>query len=256
MNHQTQQFYADIAADYHRIFADWHETIKRQADILDSLIRAQVSGDALTLLDCSCGIGTQALGLAARGFVVHATDLSPEAVERGQREAAALDISLTWGVADMRSLDTEVEGDFDVVLSCDNSWAHLLDDAAVAAAARAMTAKTRPGGLVLISIRDYDALAEARPASNGPHFFDDSQGKRIFFQVWDWSPDGERYTLHHYITYAQGDRWQVTHSATTLRALKRAAIESALRGAELIDLRWHLPAETGYHQPIITARKG
>ncbi|HSD81583.1 MAG TPA: methyltransferase domain-containing protein [Solirubrobacteraceae bacterium] len=41
------------------------------------------------MLDASCGIGTQAIGLARAGFTVTATDISPVSVERCAREAAA-----------------------------------------------------------------------------------------------------------------------------------------------------------------------
>lgn len=41
------------------------------------------------MLDASCGIGTQAIGLARAGFTVTATDISLVSVERCAREAAA-----------------------------------------------------------------------------------------------------------------------------------------------------------------------
>ena len=49
-------------------------------------------------LDVSCGVGTQAIGLACKGFHVIASDLSERAIERTRREASArnLDISFSW----------------------------------------------------------------------------------------------------------------------------------------------------------------
>ena len=64
------------------------------------------------MLDCSCGIGTQAIGLALRGHDVLATDLSPGAVERAAREAAAMGTHLAIGVADFTRLAEQVEGTF------------------------------------------------------------------------------------------------------------------------------------------------
>ena len=109
-------FYADIAEDYHLIHADWEASLKRQAVGLDDLIRGQIGLGPYRLLDCSCGIGTQALGLAARGHRVHATDISAPEVARAEREAEARGLTLTFGVADMRELAAQVEGEFDVVL--------------------------------------------------------------------------------------------------------------------------------------------
>jgi 2-polyprenyl-3-methyl-5-hydroxy-6-metoxy-1,4-benzoquinol methylase len=76
------------------------------------------------VLDCACGIGTQALGLAREGYRVHATDLSGAAVRRAETEARARGIQATFGVADMRSLPEAVGGGFDVVVSADNALRH------------------------------------------------------------------------------------------------------------------------------------
>jgi 2-polyprenyl-3-methyl-5-hydroxy-6-metoxy-1,4-benzoquinol methylase len=62
----------------------------RQGDALTSLIGSELgqlpAGD-VRVLDVACGIGTQSLPLAARGFRVVARDLSPAAVSRLQQEA-------------------------------------------------------------------------------------------------------------------------------------------------------------------------
>jgi glycine/sarcosine N-methyltransferase len=80
--------YEELAGDYHLIFADWQAAVRWQGETLDRLIRAYADGPPLTVLDCSCGIGTQAIGLAQRGYQMHATDLSPAAIERAEREAS------------------------------------------------------------------------------------------------------------------------------------------------------------------------
>ena len=102
------QFYQSLASDYHLIFAEWQESVRWQGEMLDEIIRASLGRQPASLLDCTCGIGTQAIGLALRGYTVHATDLSRAAVERARREAASLGASLTFGVADLRTLATAV----------------------------------------------------------------------------------------------------------------------------------------------------
>ena len=77
----TQRFYDDLADDYHLIFRDWEKAVDRQGQVLDELIRARCPR-ARTLLDCACGIGTQSFGLAARGWRVTGSDLSPGAIGR------------------------------------------------------------------------------------------------------------------------------------------------------------------------------
>ncbi|WP_246183530.1 class I SAM-dependent methyltransferase [Paenibacillus methanolicus] len=74
------------------------------------------------------GIGTQAIGLANRGFNVTGTDLSSASIERATKEAEAFGVKIHFGVADFRALDEDVSGLYDVVLSADNAIPHLLTD--------------------------------------------------------------------------------------------------------------------------------
>jgi glycine/sarcosine N-methyltransferase len=79
---------------------------------------------ASTVLDCACGIGTQAIGLARRGRTVHATDLSPAAIARAARDAESFGAALTFAVADFCSFETTMRDTFDMVRCCDNTLAH------------------------------------------------------------------------------------------------------------------------------------
>lgn len=97
-------FYDDLTEDYHLLFADWEESMRRQAAALDRVIQATLGPTRHSVLDGACGIGTQAVGLALLGYRVHATDLSSTAVARAEREAAARGASLSCGVADLRTL--------------------------------------------------------------------------------------------------------------------------------------------------------
>ena len=113
-------FYDALAADYHRIYPDWNASIQRQANALDGIIRATgVSGRSV--LDVSCGIGTQSLGLAALGYTVTASDLSPQAVARARSEAEQRHLKIDFSVADMRAVWDHHRRTFDIVLAADNS---------------------------------------------------------------------------------------------------------------------------------------
>ena len=148
-------FYDGLASDYHLVYGDrWDEAVERQGAALDRLIRHARPG-ATDILDCSCGIGTQAIGLARRGYRVSGTDLSQRSVERARLEAARLGAEIAFGVADFRDL-AKVAGEFDVVISCDNAVSHLLGDADLSRALREMRSKLRPGGLLVVSTRDFD----------------------------------------------------------------------------------------------------
>jgi len=73
-------FYNRLAPFYHLIYPDWYASIDRQASTLDAIIRERLP-HPITILDIACGIGTQALGLAALGYDVTASDLSSASVD-------------------------------------------------------------------------------------------------------------------------------------------------------------------------------
>jgi glycine/sarcosine N-methyltransferase len=248
-------FYDQLAEDYHLIFADWRSSIARQGEVLDRLLGAALGPGPHSLLDASCGIGTQALGLASLGHRVHATDLSPASVQRAANEASALGVPLTTGVADLRTLDTQVPGTFDAVLSCDNALPHLITDEDLHAATRAVLAKLRPGGVFLATLRDYDKLLEERPQATEPQVIDSPQGRRIVFQVWDWAEDGRTYSLSLFIVRQRGEQWETTQQRTVYRALRRTELDEALWAAGFTHIHWHTPEQSGFYQPVVIARR-
>jgi SAM-dependent methyltransferase len=259
MQDTVLKFYESLADDYHLLFADWKKEVRRQGEVLNTFIRRHLGMGPLTALDCSCGIGTQAIGLALYGYRVHATDASPAAIARARKEAEAFEAALTFEVADVRALNAEVAGKFDVVLSCDNALPHLLTDADLLLAVRQMRTRLRRDGLLLAGIRDYDqAVQDQRqpaPTATPPRVFDDAEGRRIIFQIWDWADDRRTYTLNHFILRQRQDEWQTNLLTTEYRALQREEFSAILRAAGFADICWHLPAESGFYQPLVTARK-
>ena len=192
MSHDPRAFYDDLADDYHLVLADWNHSIAWQSDVLDRLIGAELGDERVSILDCACGIGTQAIGLALRGHRLHATDLSPRSIERARREAARRGASPTFDVADLRTLSTRIEDIFDVVLAFDNALPHLLTESDVQRAATEMANRLRSGGLFLASIRDYDRMLADPPPGEVPRIQDGDAGRRIVFQLWDWAPGRSR----------------------------------------------------------------
>jgi glycine/sarcosine N-methyltransferase len=247
----ARAFYDQLAPDYDALHVDWPQSVRRQGEVLDSLIRSELGDTPQRVLDCACGIGTQAIGLALRGHDVLATDLSPAAVERAGREAVAMGAKLATGVADFTRLPEQVQGTFAVVLACDNSVAHLHDDAELARFAEGARVKLEPGGLAVVSLRDYAPLVAERapghPVRVGPG--------TISFQVWDWDETGRTYELAQFTLRGKGEQWETSCRRTRLRALLRHELCDALSAAALSDVHWRPPEATGYYQPIVTARR-
>lgn len=252
MGDPVTSFYDEMAESQHLIFKDWNWSIEWQAGVFGPLIEREFEGSPLRVLDCACGIGTQALGLARRGHTVVGTDLSPGPIARAQREAAQRRLSIRFEVADMRDLGTLTESGFDVALAADNPLPHLEGESQLAQAARSIASKLKPGGLFVSSIRDYDEILAERPTAMPPAFFLDDGRRRIVHQVWDWADD-RRYIFHQYITRDTGSGWECLHSASTYRALLREELTAVLAGAGFGRIRWLLPSESGFYQPIVLA---
>lgn len=145
--------YDALAPYYDLIYPDWDASMRRQGAALAALIPGTPA--ASRILDVSAGIGTQALALATLGYEVVARDVSEGAVRRLAAEAAARGLPLDTGVADMRRVADTVTGEFDAVVSLDNSVPHLLGDDDILAALEEMRRVLAPSGVVLVSLRDY-----------------------------------------------------------------------------------------------------
>lgn len=251
-----RSFYDELADDYHLMFQNWDVSMEYQASVLFAVIEAGTKRSAGRVLDCSCGIGTQAIGLGRMGGAsMIGTDLSPRAAARAAREAAARGVSLPTAAADMRALPFG-EGVFDVVLSADNSVPHLLTPDALTAGLAEMRRVLRPDGLLVLTVRDYDELRAERPTTTAPQVSEHEAGRAIVFQLWHWHPDGERYDLEHFQLAPTGaDGWDVRVRRATYWALGRAELAEYATAVGLRDVKWIEPVDSGYYQPILTAHR-
>ena len=123
-----EEFYDALAAEYHLLFPDWWAAAQWHGEVIARVLAGRGVRPPATVLDCTCGVGTQALPLAALGYRTTGTDLSRRAVERARREAETRGLPVTLACADVRDVRMAVTGTFVAVVSCDNSLPHLLTD--------------------------------------------------------------------------------------------------------------------------------
>jgi len=243
-------FYDRLSSLYHLIFEDWDESIVRQAGQLAAVIEGRWGAETRSILDVTCGIGTQAIGLAKLGFDVAASDVSEPALARARVEAERHAVKIDFSICDMRAASAHHRRQFDLVISADNSITHLLTDDDLLLALRQIYDCARPGGGCLLTVRDYDR-EERETGIIKPYGVREQDGKRyIIFQVWDFV--GQIYDMSMY--FVEDDRASeqlVTHVMRTrfnavgtdkLLALMR---EAGFTSAERLDGCFYQPVLVG-----------
>lgn len=122
-------------------------------------------------LDIGTGPGTQAVGLAAIGFHVTATDISPTAIEKARARAEDQSIHVNWLADDI--LDTAVTGEFDLIF--DRGCFHVLDPELRDRYVTVVNGLLKPGAYLLLK-----TFSTKQPGAQGPHRFAPADIKKHF----------------------------------------------------------------------------
>ena len=246
--------YDALAPVYHLIHGDWEAGVLRQGEALDALIRAPGPAGAADVLDAACGIGTQSLGLAGRGYRVTGSDLSPAAIARAGAEARQRGLDAAFSVADMRAAFEHHGRAFDVVLACDNSVPHLLTDAEIARAFGQFWRCTRPGGLCLVSVRDYDVMPREGVETQHHGVREEGGVRHVVFQVRDFRRGGGRtYEVALYVVADDGRACRTSVVRTTYYAIGTDRLLELMREAGFERVR---RVDGAYVQPILIGHRG
>ena len=189
------------------------------------------------VLDCACGTGTFAVGLALRGFAVAAGDVSPGMVARTRELAAERGVAVDAAV---RSWEAAApDGAFDAVFCVGNALVHAPGRAARRAALRAMAGAVRPGGPVVVTSRNWEALRERRPRLElGARLV--SRGGRTGVTARSWTiPDAweEEHAMDVAVGIVAGDGSIETHAERlALWPFRRVELREDLTAAGLQDV--------------------
>ncbi|MBQ9980104.1 MAG: class I SAM-dependent methyltransferase [Oscillospiraceae bacterium] len=248
----VQKFYNELAPRYDRLFDHWPSAVKEQGDILDRLFKKSGFDASARILDCACGIGTQAIGLASVGYDVTASDISEGALTEAKKRAAENGVDITFIRADFRALEETFSEQFDVVMAMDNALPHMLTAAELKTAVSSITDRIAPGGMFVASIRDYDALMAHKPPYSPPYIHKTAKGQRVAFQTWDWQ--GEGYKLVQYIIEDE-ENLHLSRFECEYRATLREELTDLLHSKGCSKVEWLFPEETGFYQPVVTAKK-
>jgi len=113
----------DISIAYDNTI-DWDSRLNREMPFLLPLIGKSTNP---RVLDLACGSGRHSVQFAVRGAEVIGVDSSKSMIQAAENHASEQGVSPEFIIADMKSIKTTVEGQFDLIICLGNSLA-LVDD--------------------------------------------------------------------------------------------------------------------------------
>ena len=236
-----------FSADYDR-FVNWKGRLAYELPFIEQQLTA--SG-ARRILDTACGTGMHAIALAQRGYDVTGADLSVGMVEQARENAAAVGCEVQFVVAGFGELAAKlalsracpeprrraegVENGFDALLCLGNSLPHVLTADALHEVLTDFAAVLRPGGLLLIQNRNFDAVMAGRARWMAPHAHREGGREWLFIRFYDFNPNGT--LTFNILTLRRGEsgEWTQQVEATTLRPLLHAELLDAVAAAGFSD---------------------
>ena len=236
--------YEDFSADYDR-FVDWPSRLAMELPFIERQLQAVKEGDhPVRVLDAACGTGMHAIALAQRGHVAAGADLSAAMIERARQNAAVV------GARHRRAPTFEATGfgtlaqifgshSFDALLCLGNSLPHLLNEADLARALADFAATLRPGGLLLIQQRNFDAVLSRKERWMEPNSHREGDSEWLFLRFYDFEPDG-LIAFHVVTLHRQGaEPWRQKEAVTMLRPIPKEELAVALSTAGFSRIKYY-----------------
>ncbi len=147
---------------------DWDKRAAGEGSFFTDLLLA---AGACTVLDVSTGSGFHAVQLTKAGFKVRASDGSQTMVDRARANMALHGLKTPVVCCDWLDLDSLRLGTFDAVLCLGSSLCHVFDEAERLAVLRRFHSLLRPGGLLVVDQRNFQAILEGNFSTSGRYYY-------------------------------------------------------------------------------------
>jgi glycine/sarcosine N-methyltransferase len=217
--------YDALSADYDR-FVDWQG---RLAIELPFIIQNLQAVKARFILDAATGTGMHAIALAQCGFTAAGADLSQGMIAKAVINAKTVGVQVRFETAGFGSF-AQVFGEhsFDGLLCLGNSLPHLLSATELIAALFDFASCLRPGGLLMIQNRNFDAVMSKLDRWMEPQAHSEGDTQWVFQRFYDFEPDGLiTFNMVTLKRIAQGD-WSQSITTSRLRPLLKDELVSKL----------------------------
>jgi glycine/sarcosine N-methyltransferase len=224
--------YDEFSSDYDR-FVNWPARLGVELPFIEGQLQ---QAGAHRVLDAACGTGKHAIALAQKGYSAAGADLSAGMIEQAQANAAAAGVQSGFFVAGFGELSTQVGGGFDALLCLGNSLPHVLTPPALSAALGDFAACLRPGGLLLVQNRNFDAVLARHERWMEPQSHRQGDKEWLFLRFYDFQPDG-LLSFHVLTLRRQGSgEWSQRVTSTQLWPQRRDELVAAVGAAGFVDV--------------------
>lgn len=225
--------YDDFSEDYDR-FVNWAGRLAYEMPFLELRLAQVALGGAV--LDSACGTGMHAIALAQNGYRTAGADLSPKMVECARENARQAGVTVRFEAAGFGELaPTFGTQSFDALLCLGNSLPHLLSEAEISRALGDFAACLRPGGMLIVQNRNFDAVVKRRERWMEPQSFRDGEREWLFLRFYDYDADGLISFNIVNLKRDEGQSWTQQVMTTRLRPLLQAETVRLLGNAGFHD---------------------
>jgi SAM-dependent methyltransferase len=240
--------YDAISNDYDR-FVNWPDRLAAEMPFLTQQIQ-NAAGPSCRVLDAACGTGMHSIALAQSGYLMSGADISRGMIDRAQANARTAGVSVRFEIAGFERLaETFGRQNFDALLCLGNSLPHLPNASALAATLTDFAACLRPGGLILLQSRNFDAVMAKHERWMDPQAYRHGDAEWLFLRFYDFDPDG-LLSFHMITLHRQGAApWAQQVTTTRLYPLRQEELADALHKAGFNGITYYGSMSTEPYDP-------
>lgn len=183
----------DKLASIYDYFVNWENRLAYELPFLEKELRALGANPFdIRVMDTACGTGHHAIALAQLGFQVSGSDLFPEMVSLADANARAAGVQVTFRTAGFGGISETFQqpGAFDAVFCLGNSLPHVNSEADLDKTLLDFRELLRPGGLLLLQMRNFDLVMGEKRRWMEPQTVKDGSTEWLFLRFYDFEADG------------------------------------------------------------------
>lgn len=219
----SRPFYTDFAWAYDLLI---QEPVAERLAFIIRILGQRGAGAGAHVLDAGCGTGRYSVALAELGFKVTGIDAFPDQIAEARRRQDRSGTSVEFMVADICTPQPTVVAD---AVLCRGVLNDLTDDASRQAVFPAFAQMLRPGGILVLDVREWNATVTRK--KRHPVFekeVDTDRGRLKFRSITELDPETRMLVVSE------------THQIETEEGLREAPFSFKMRCWTQEELQTHL----------------